>query len=60
MFGLIRTAILSLALAFGAGSVLAQDFDKGMAAAQAGDFATALKEWRPLAEQVIFKKKYER
>ncbi len=32
-------------------SVLAQDYDKGLAAAQSGDFATALKEWRPLAEQ---------
>ena len=31
--------------------VIAQDFDKGLAAAQSGDFATALKEWRPLAEQ---------
>ena len=31
--------------------VTAQDFDKGFAAAQSGDFATALKEWRSLAEQ---------
>ena len=30
--------------------VVAQDFQKGFAAAQAGDFATALKEWTPLAE----------
>jgi TPR repeat protein len=30
---------------------LAQDFDAGLRAAQAGDFETALKEWRPLAEQ---------
>ena len=30
--------------------VVAQDFQKGLAAAQAGDFATALKEWTPLAE----------
>ena len=30
--------------------VVAQDFEKGLAAAQAGDFATALKEWKPLAE----------
>ena len=29
----------------------AQDYDKGLAAAQAGDYATALQEWRPLAEQ---------
>jgi len=31
--------------------VAAQDFDKGWAAAEAEDFSTALKEWRPLAEQ---------
>ena len=31
--------------------VCAQDFDKGLAAHQAGDYATALQEWRPLAEQ---------
>jgi len=30
--------------------VAAQDFQKGLAAAQAGDFATALQEWKPLAE----------
>ena len=31
--------------------VAAQDYDKGLAAAQAGDYATALQEWTPLAEQ---------
>ena len=31
--------------------VAAQDFQKGFAAYQAGDFATALQEWTPLAEQ---------
>ena len=30
--------------------VVAQDFQKGLAAAQAGDYATALQEWTPLAE----------
>ena len=30
--------------------VMAQDFQKGLAAAQAGDYATAFKEWTPLAE----------
>ena len=30
--------------------VVAQDFHKGLAAAQAGDYATALQEWTPLAE----------
>ena len=51
MFGLIRTTITALVLAFNAGSILAQDFQKGMVAAQSGDFVTALQEWRPLAEQ---------
>ena len=36
---------------FGAVSTHAQDFDRGSAAYQTGDFATAMKEWRPLAEQ---------
>ena len=31
--------------------VTAQDFEKGLKAAQAGDFVTALKEWKPLAVQ---------
>ena len=30
--------------------VAAQDFDKGLAAAKAGDFESAIKQWRPLAE----------
>jgi uncharacterized protein len=50
---LIRTAILSLALAFGAGAVVAQDYQKGLTAAKAGDFSTALREWQPLAEQGV-------
>ena len=29
----------------------AQNFEKGMAAAEAGDFATAYKEWLPLAKE---------
>jgi uncharacterized protein len=31
--------------------VMAQDFNAGMAAAQRGDYATALRQWKPLAEQ---------
>jgi len=30
---------------------VAQDFNKGLEAAERGDYATALREWRPLAEQ---------
>ena len=51
MFGLIRNTIIALVLAFNAGSILAQDFQKGVAAYQSGDYVTALQEWRPLAEQ---------
>ena len=46
--------ILTLAIALlivPAFSASGQDFDKGLAAAQRGDFATALREWTPLAEQ---------
>ena len=46
--------ILTLAIALlvlPAVNATAQDFDKGLAAAQRGDFATALREWTPLAEQ---------
>ena len=39
--------ILALALLV-ALPATAQDFQKGLAAAQRGDYATALKEWRPL------------
>jgi len=34
------------------------DFDKGLTAAQNGDFATALKEWEPLAEQGLAKAQF--
>lgn len=50
MFVLIRTTIIALVLAFNAGSILAQDLQKGFAAYQSGDYVTALQEWRPLAE----------
>jgi len=48
----VRSIFLVVALVLSSGSVAtAQDFDKGYVAAQAGDFVTALEEWRPLAEQ---------
>ena len=31
--------------------VTAQDFQRGVAAYNRGDYSTALREWRPLAEQ---------
>ena len=45
----LRAASLVLVLA--TSMAAAQDFDAGLAAAQSGDFATALREWTPLAEQ---------
>ncbi|MFQ5623290.1 MAG: tetratricopeptide repeat protein, partial [Paracoccaceae bacterium] len=46
----IFAALLALALVFDTGA-LAQDFDRGKAAFEAGDYAAALTEWRPLAEK---------
>ena len=48
---ILQAAVLVTALLLGGGIVIAQDFQKGWTAYQAGDMATALKEWRPLAEQ---------
>ena len=45
---IVLTLILLLQII--ASPIATQDFNKGLAAAQAGDFATALKEWMPLAE----------
>jgi uncharacterized protein len=42
--------IAALIVAFAA-PLSAQDFLKGWAAYESGDYATALKEWKPLAEQ---------
>ena len=42
---------LTLLLLLSSGVAIAADFNKGLQAAQAGDFKTALAEWTPLAEQ---------
>ena len=47
---ILKPLTLALALTFSAGPLVAQDFDKGLAAYKAQDYATALQEWRPLAE----------
>jgi uncharacterized protein len=50
----ILTATICLAVALLLGSVgvsWSQDFQKGETAYERGDFATALREWTPLAEQ---------
>lgn len=46
---LFQAAAMAMALTPTAG--FTQDFEKGFSAAKTGDFATALREWRPLAEQ---------
>ena len=52
MKNLTATLCLAVALLLGsAGVSWSQDFQKGVAAAHSGDFATALREWTPLAEQ---------
>jgi TPR repeat protein len=47
----LLTALVIIVSLGTAGAVCAQDVDKGLSAAQSGDFATALKEWTVLAEQ---------
>jgi uncharacterized protein len=55
---LLTSLIFGAFFMFGAVSAQAQDFDKGLAAYYTGDFSTALKEWRPLAEQGVAKAQY--
>ena len=51
---LTLTICLTLAVLLGSvGTSWGADFNKGLAAAQSGDYATALREWRPLAEQGV-------
>ncbi len=49
---ILTTLCLTIALLFGsAGMSWSADFQKGLAAARSGDFANALRECKPLAEQ---------
>ena len=50
MIKLFRVAAIAICAALAA-PVAAQDYNAGLDAAMAGDFATALENWRPLAEQ---------
>ncbi len=47
----MRKTLMAVAVALWPVAAVAQDFDKGLAAALSGDFATALQEWQPLADQ---------
>ena len=52
MKNLTRIICLTLAVLLGTtGTSWGGDYEKGLDAAQSGDFATALREWKPLAEQ---------
>ena len=54
MNNLTATLCLTIAVLLGsAGVSWGADFQKGFAAYKSGDFATALREWTPLAEQGI-------
>ena len=56
---LAATVCLTLAVLLGSVGVSeSADFQKGLTAAQSGDFATALREWTPLAEQGHAKAQY--
>jgi len=47
----MKKLTLALLLIFSCATAWAADFAKGLAAAKAGDYTTALAEWKPLAEQ---------
>ena len=54
MTTLTTTLCLTVAVLLGSmGESWSADFQKGLTAAEQGDFATALREWTPLAEQGI-------
>ncbi len=50
MRNVVKAALVALVLALAA-PVAAQDFETGKEALKRGDYAAALREWRPLAEQ---------
>jgi len=47
----MKKLTLATLLIFYCATAWTADFDKGLAAYEAGDYATALAEWRSLAEQ---------
>jgi uncharacterized protein len=53
------TIALATVLSLAFTQVTAQDFDKGIEAYNAGDYATAHNEWKPLAEQGNAKAQYK-
>ena len=51
IFPTMKKLTLATLLIFSCSTAWAADSDKGLAAARAGDYATALADWKPLAEQ---------
>jgi hypothetical protein len=47
----LKNLNIATLLIFSCATAWATDFDKGLAAAKAGDYSTAFSEWKPLAEQ---------
>ncbi len=54
----MRRIIAAVVLMFGLAAPAWAGFDEGVAAYTSGDYATALREWRPLAEQGDAKAQY--
>ena len=55
---LLILPVLLLTLLVGTPPAFSADLQKGLTAAQSGDFATALREWTPLAEHVGSRRGY--
>ncbi len=51
MMKVIRLTLIAATIAFSGAMALADELQDGWTAYNAGDYATALKKWRPLAEQ---------
>ncbi len=50
--------VIALASLLISNACYSQDFDKGVKACEPGNYATAMREWRPLAEQGVVKAQY--
>ena len=51
MMNVLRRALVAATIAFSAEMAVADGLQDGLTAAQAGDYATSLEKWRPLADQ---------
>ena len=51
MVRFLSVLMMSMALMAGSATVAMADYNAGLKAAQSDDYATAMREWKPLAEQ---------